>query len=293
MKSLILGTALNYNYSQLQSFLKSLQATSYSGDVVFFVSGTTEETNRKLIEAGVTIIPFTRRKNGLVNSWGRFWQKISWIFALPLSTSFKALIIREITHFMYFRFFLYYNFLRFNYQKYNLVLMTDLRDVYFQDNPFAKIMDENKLMCFQENPHVAIKDCTMNSEWLSTILGSNAIKDIGHLPILCAGTIMGSVETVLEFLEIFIHWHGRIQILHPNGDQALLNYIVYQIMSKDKIAIFPNNRGSVFTMSSLPKNLVNTNNEGNVIDADGNLIPILHQYDRHPILAKKLVSNLA
>jgi hypothetical protein len=113
---------------------------------------------------------------------------------------------------------------------------------------------------------------------------------LGGQPIACAGTIIGTTDAIREHLtrinRILLEKQDRKAI-----DQAVHNYLVYKEPAA-KLHRFANLGGPVLTMVYIKPKQLQLNGRGQIINSDGSVINALHQYDRHPELARKLFKAL-
>jgi hypothetical protein len=84
------------------------------------------------------------------------------------------------------------------------VLLSDTKDVVFQSNPFVNLPEEF-LYFFTEDTHVSIGQNVFNAEWMMRDYGESVFDQIKDLPIICAGTILGSRNHVLHYLTCLLN----------------------------------------------------------------------------------------
>lgn len=193
------------------------------------------------------------------------------------------------------------------------VLLTDFRDVYFQDHPFAKdhfmkpSFGSNELMVFQETSYV-IHDRykNYNGGWIKDCFGADAVRRMEGYPVSCAGTVMGTARGVKHYLDTVIHAledkiinaeEGTREACKATGaDQAAHNFSIYTglLASDHGFSLMPNGFGAVNTVGGAcspgtdAKGKPNffrpllLNERKQVLNQDGSLSPIVHQFDRCP-----------
>lgn len=249
-KNLVLTILTRYTYRKIEPFFRTLRQTGYDGDVVVFYDEVDDATINSIKKWGVKLIHFN-------------------------SAKFKKQDIKIV----HYRFQLFYDFLKSNYKNYNYVLICDIRDLVFQKNPF----DYNKFLkinYFCENKK--IKDCKINSYILVRSGGEAALKKYGDNLISCAGTTIGDSKTILDYLKLMSK-----NIVSGNPiDQGQHNFFLYSgkfPFSK----CFHNFEGPVLTVSGLKTGQLKFNPDSQVVDKEGFVINIVHQYDRDPVLFKK------
>lgn len=164
------------------------------------------------------------------------------------------------------------------------ILLTDVRDVIFQRNPFED--DVLGLELYLEDPSSLLSDGGYNEEWLVNLYGRQWVAEHGSRVVSCAGTTIGTRAAILQYLwamsrEISSHWS-------PLGyrDQAVHNYLLYSA-GFPGAKVVANGNGRTQTMGRMAD--ITRDVAGTVLNSDGSVPAILHQYDRHPQLAKDLV----
>jgi len=92
-----------------------------------------------------------------------------------------------------------------NRVKYKRVMLADVRDTYFQQNPFSTIFPsgddgDSGLYVFSEDSKIAA--CSWNSGWIRDCFGNSTLALIGNESIICSGITMGSTEVVYNYVTI-------------------------------------------------------------------------------------------
>jgi hypothetical protein len=184
------------------------------------------------------------------------------------------------------RFKFFYEFLKKN--KFNNVFCCDSRDVYFQSNPFD-FQYKAGINFFLEDKK--IKDCPINSKWIIRSYGKKIFDEIGEEIILCAGTVMGTHEKIIEYLGLVhkqiseVKYKKRLKYLltfRPDKegrgvDQGHANYLVRKNFIKD-CSFSPNSQGPVATIYYLKKILFDKNLQ--LLNSSRKPYAVVHQYDK-------------
>jgi hypothetical protein len=177
------------------------------------------------------------------------------------------------------RYPLYYLYLARHQDKYARVMLSDVRDVVFQRDPFD-FEFEAGLYFFLEDDREPIKNCPYNSMWLRTGYGEDTLRELGEEVASCSGTTIGRTAAVMQYLELMVDHMLRLKS-HPAGiDQGVHNYLLYKNEIQD-VTLVPNRRGPVFTMGKTVDLQTPFDAEGFVLNQDGTVAHVLHQYDRH------------
>jgi hypothetical protein len=183
----------------------------------------------------------------------------------------------------------------------NKILIMDMNDAIFQENPF-NINTNGKLYCACEKtsynfyPNDIYKNnlnsmkinvnwmnmCSNNDQPLITPqIECNNLVEFNNLNlteqyiynkyIICSGTILGEYNNVMNLLNWGCNMLG--------ADQGLLNIYVYLINPNDCLVI-PLNDSEILTMDSVEFNQLKFNDEGKIVNNNGQIYSICHQIDR-------------
>lgn len=262
-KNLILGVIDNYGFDQLKKFVYSIRQTSFDGDIVFFT--------------GPSISPLTIR---LLKKYRIQLEFFPGVTTLPTGNIAGARfkLPQPVNYFNY-RHYLYYDFLQRNKGVYEKVLLADIRDVYFQDDPFSFEMG-NALYCAIEGPRV-IRDCSYNGRWMKFIYGETVLEQLGGNRISCAGSTWGREAAMNDYLVRMLQEIEKLPDAKTAIDQAIHNYLIYT-NALPALEFLYNDGGVILTLS-YEKNY-RINDQGEVLVADDRLVKMLHQFDRYPDL---------
>ncbi|GAB3921102.1 hypothetical protein [Mucilaginibacter myungsuensis] len=299
-KNLILGTGTNYKYEDLQNFVVSLKRIHFDGEVVILVSsGIDEYTKTKLqadgvhlIYAGDNYLKFSKR---YANS--RLWKVHYPIHKLIFSLLNKRKDnLRSLNNYVKrfhlisgSRYCFYHDFLAANIARFDNVLLTDVRDVVFQSDPFKDLHVDQALKFYCEDK--SIGDSFYTAYWIKHAFGAKALAQIKDHTSICSGTTMGSAGNILFYLEQMIRTQARITagLTGLGGfDQGVHNYLIYNNYFPNS-TVLTNIEGEVATLSD-PRS-VSLNTEQELTDSIGRVIPVIHQYDRMPELKFKAIAR--
>jgi hypothetical protein len=218
--------------------------------------------------------------------------------ALPASAagrrSAAAWVGRFFHHIACSRYFYYLSFLRAHAAEFDRAMLTDVRDVIFQRDPFDW-RSPAPLQFFLEHRAVTIGTQSGNALWVRNAYGEAELARIGHQRVSCSGITFGTTGGMLGYLAAMTDELVRAtpRIAGFDGyDQGVHNHLVWS-------GAFPaaelkeNGRGPVLTMHGVPASEFRQNERGELIDDDNAIVPVLHQYDRHPPLRDALLARLA
>lgn len=180
------------------------------------------------------------------------------------------------------RFIAYNEFLAQNIH-YTYILHTDLRDVFFQLNPFNFLI-KTKITLSLEN--LPLKDQNWNMTSLQYLYSEETINSIKNNIIICSGIFGAPRNLFLQLCEKIVAEYNIIyKGIYTEGlDQPILNKIVYfdNFLNNDIIFLGINDNFCInlhlYGVDGLFKNIINIH-ENTVFNKTG-LYSIVHQYDR-------------
>jgi hypothetical protein len=185
------------------------------------------------------------------------------------------------------RYCYYYDYLILNKEKYELVLITDVRDVVFQADPFSENTGKNFLKFYAEENFIA--DSFYTSYWIKHAFGSNALSIVKSKISLCSGTTIGSVNQILVYLTGMIKTLAKITpgLTGLGGfDQGVHNYLVHNNFFPQSTLV-KNIEGEVATLGEITSPLLNDDME--LVNKSNKVVPIVHQFNRLPDLRLKVL----
>lgn len=272
MNDLIIGIAIGYDFQAMNNWIKSLLQCGFKGRKVLILGGVTEETIEKVTASGIEVE----------------------VFDVP-DGYVSALIVVD-------RFLILHSFLA-EQNNIRYVIMTDVRDVVFQNNPsdfldsVERVPEVGLIVSSEE---IKYRDETWSNENLN-----NSFPDVAFgmqdRTIYNAGVIAGKPEYLSDMaLQIFLlSKHNPIS----NPDQTAMNILLSSRVWSD-VTRFSDHHdawalqaGTVLDpkkktqyQSKLMDSNVSITSNGRVVNSRHSEFFILHQYDRVPDL-KALVDN--
>ena len=245
-KSAVLGLATGYDREVYEGFVGSLRATGFSGHIILAIAKDAPlDVVSYLSEQNVTTKIVERAEKCTYN--GTIGEK-----GVPIdmqqSTEWKCPKEYPDYKITWARFLYYRDWLKDCPSCSDGVMLTDVRDAFFQRDPFATAVERNQvhpLMVFQESPDID------NEHWLIDwpITACRKHK-IGKTPMLCSGSVMGSREGILDYIDVmeeeFKYWMQRenCRIDNKADDQSVHNYLYYTNRFKNAVSI-PHRQGPI------------------------------------------------
>jgi hypothetical protein len=257
-KNLIIGGFTNYEINQLKPWVLSAKEVAGDNDVVLVAGRTTEETVKWLANQGVVVIPMAQSEN------------------VPIHVL---------------RFLSIYEYLRQNWARYRFVVTTDVKDVYFQKDPFEIMNGLNitgsKLVIASEG--LKYKDEPWGDDNLKQAYGPYVYEQFKNNIIYNVGTFGGTSEYVKDM--VFNIFTNAINRPIPICDQAVFNVLIGTQPFKDicvSTDYWACEAGTVADPSKIEQFKPNllcyepVFKDGVVSTYDGHVFAIVHQYDRVP-----------
>jgi hypothetical protein len=286
-KKLILGLLSGLSLEQTKPFFLSLEKAGYRGDVCMVVSELGTATQAFLRARRVQLVPLP--KAFLRRFTAGAARRPGYLLPRPMRAPFHHQLAPAYMHPQCARYFFYQSYLQECGGSYSQVMLADVRDVLFQADPFGFEMPDG-LGVFFEDGSRNIGACPVNSRVMSQAFGRATLREMSGLPIACPGTTIGTGAAIREYLA------GVTRILceikHRKAvDKAVHNFWVHKTPPA-KLHRFENFSGPVLTLGYVDPARLQFNDRGQIINPAGHVINTLHQYDRHPALAQKLLSAL-
>jgi hypothetical protein len=175
------------------------------------------------------------------------------------------------------------------------VLLADSRDVIFQRDPFTIPADRSRpLDVFMEDYLRTFGNSGINQGHVVPCFGADVVRRIfltPPRPVSCSGVTMGSYDATVAYLdgmwsEMTMPRYSAQCLQH---DQAFHNYLLWSgrlSRSVGGVRAHSNEEGPVTTIG-WPQHLYR-DRFGRVLNRNGTLVHIVHQYDRR----KRLVASL-
>ena len=202
------------------------------------------------------------------------------------------------------------------YSSSTLIMITDMRDVLFQSNPFTYMTDRwappvSQLVVFLESfPNKVIERCPFNRGWIVNCYGDEALKMIGLNTVSCSGISIGSRDAILLYsylihkqLDPVVRWGSEVGIHKTNNacistgmDQGFHNWLIFSgtLDPFMDITIFKQGEGPVNTIGSFFGGRIQLKfnlSEWGIVKGEvgkqafynwnGDLSPVVHQFDRY------------
>ncbi len=163
------------------------------------------------------------------------------------------------------------------------VLITDVRDVVFQGSIFDPPVKD--LEVFAEGNGITMSEHAFNWRYGEALVGRDVSSIMDEQVPLCAGTIVGRASKVAALCRTML-FLSAIPRSGRGGafgaDQAALNVAVHFGLVEAGVQL---NYGRVATLGWQDNVSAQATKDGLILNPDGSMSPIVHQYDRRSDLA--------
>lgn len=313
----ILVFAEGYDLSIYLSFIESLANTGYSGDVVFSISNESKlkpgvkeyllsKTNSQS-DKGVNIIAYEvewtcfKKSGESARGSGEGMNncKMANVFGdaagNPIDDPREPRPVATARYELYWIWSL-------QYRKESWLMLLDVRDVWFQLDPFEQVNARGKvsgeLHLFGENAEaVRIGTSTYNKNWLMNAYGKNNVSPYFEEPVICSGSTMGNQDAIETYLRAMVAQFDATSCKMKGCDQGFHNYLYYSgqlgkvddettsVGAISKLLVYEQGKGVINNLGALRTKPLK---EWGMYDADKELVlnwdgstsPVAHQYDR-------------
>jgi hypothetical protein len=309
--TVVMGAAIGLTRDQVRPFLISLNNSGYRGQTVLFVHrALADELRHDPAATQVTLVrvtqwlPFklrlTERPRVLRLLW-RLFQRT--LFAAlkslqrvsvggELALRLRDALARVIYPPMDSRFLLYSRYLRLN--PHSHALLTDVRDVLFQNDPFAHLPATGLAVSLETDGYTVASE-PHNAEWVARAYGPDMLARIGAHRVSCVGVTSGDREAILRYLSLF---SDQLLALSPReagvaGADTAIHNVLLRTGRLGPVHELEPLASPVATLNEIEESALSLGPTGLLLNRDGGEVSVLHQYDRLPGLRARLLQTLA
>ncbi|MCA9186696.1 MAG: hypothetical protein R3E01_08700 [Pirellulaceae bacterium] len=283
----ILGFAEGYGIEQLEMFVTSLRRTSFAGKAALFVDhNLPKDVGRYLQDHDIQAVraPWKRTIYRYVRKANALQRQIRGTYYSP--TQFAQDYLHQDSTMA--RYAFYKQWLTAHGRHCENVLFTDVRDVVFQCDPFAQPVEDE--ICLFAEPGPTIVNSGATAKWLRRSYGAAVVEQLADRPVICAGVMCGTRDGMLRLVNKLTavmakapsFWSLRFGL-----DQAALNLWVHT-HDVPGLTVFPHLEGRIAHLAWADSSTLKLNDDGQVVGEFGQVVPLLHQYDRHPRLNEQV-----
>ena len=185
------------------------------------------------------------------------------------------------------RWSLYRRFLAERAPEFDRVLMVDLRDVFFQGDPFPGV-GPDVVTAYLEEGNMTVHDSKWNSSAMRRAFGREGLAKWGHLRVSCSGVVSGGIAPVRAYLDAFARLLPEVRTPDHGTDQAAHIRLVHEDMAS-LVCLCGNREGDAVQLAGVGNaDSIARDSRGRLLNDAGMPFAILHQFDRHPALHAQL-----
>ena len=299
----ILGVTWRFGAESVGAFVRSARCSGYNGKLVLFAAGTAPadvaamrrtcdvievdgEYPPLLPASLVWLLTHFKTTRGLRRHYPRAFRAVGRLLRVGPGSAKATDLEYRLQGLQSLRYRHYLAYLE-AHPEVEVAMISDVRDVVFQGDPFV---DVRGLEVYMEEPGTAFAHRGFNRTWIEDLYGA-AVRDemVGKLAS-CSGVTIGSRAEMLAYLRAMDAEVSRHLIPMGPHDQGVHNYLLHS-------GAFPfaqqiqNGSGRVATLSLLDD--IRLDESGRVLNPDGTVPAVVHQYDRFGWLADAIHRRLA
>lgn len=239
----VIAMAEGYTADQVAPFVDSLRATGYEGDIVLMMSRPDTSLDQMASRQRVKIVLLTtllptsafvsrvarsvvfrlgRRRLPLLPAMmvlPRVWDRVRRGRSRARATAVAHMLPVALARYAYYQAYI---------QRWpaDRILLSDVRDVLFQDDPVTALGDGTLLSVFAEDPRMTIGACPYNRAWLEVAYGTATVERVADARIICSGVTFGRIGAVDQYLAAMLQEFTRIRGAAVGTDQSCHNVII-------------------------------------------------------------------
>ena len=251
--NVIFTTCVGYEVPHLRPFVESCRR-HFAGEVYAFVGRLSEEA-------------------------------LNYLYRFNIKTIEIGTLYHDLDQMILGRFVCFFDFIVSSRLEFDHCLFLDMRDVFFQSDAFKEMSASVYLKAYTSDKTFG-RDKT-EQQWMLQAYGPDILASLMSKRVLCAGTTLASFAGALQYLKFMVEASKQFSVRYFGLDESIHNVVIYKYMqSNAEIGI--NRLSDVQTMNLQEQ--FRFNDSWQVINDDGKICPILHQYDRHEPLRRLVYS---
>jgi hypothetical protein len=300
MKKAIITFGVGYQFEDIRYFLESCKKYCPNAEIYMYVGKNYKQLKKEcikfenlhLIQYKESLVPKLIAKAfsfmpSMQRNYATILQKLYVNSTLP--KHHLQLVATPLLQFMVKRFFVIENLMK--QLPHDLFMLTDLRDVLLQSDPFIGI-NQNTIITGIEP--IKIHESEMNARWIKNTFNENILNSLKNFQVACAGVTVGSRKAIAQYVKemndhVMKNLPKIIGMLGP--DQGIHIFLFYKGLAGLDTHLQSNGTGSIATLhySTLDEFESHAGLLNNKVQKK---LAVIHQYDRHPSLAAELRTSL-
>ena len=268
MENLILSI-VNKDYSDLDRFFISLIDSGYRGHTCIFAGPNSDPVLMdKLAADGIEII--------------RFETTFPYV-SDPHPDNFSSLPDPIILY--NYRYFLYYDYLLKNPGRFTNVLLSDIRDVVFQRDPFEIITTDALYIALENN---TVDGCEYTKSWIQAGYEPAVVDEVKSMTLSCSGTTLGPTAHVQRYLKAMIMEMPKLRDAYHCFCQGIHNVLLHTGQLEPTVRL-TNQDGRIMTVGIYQDpDQLHYDKKGYMLGKGSERSYIVHQFDRHLAITLQL-----
>ncbi|MCX7376732.1 MAG: glycosyltransferase 61 family protein [Alphaproteobacteria bacterium] len=243
-KNLVLGLCTGYTFDKIEAFIASLFSLGSNIDLCLFSRDMDAVFDKAVTRFGIRVCD-------------------------------PSPYLDTDVHPMISRFTMYRDFLDKHGDRYSQVLLTDIRDVLFQTDPFATTR-ERPVYFAAEDIRLGTND--VNAMWVREVAGDAVVQAIADQPVSCAGTTIGTVVGIRAYLDEMCRLFDVMTFdKRRNYDQGVHNVLASKI--RPEWGMLDADDRVINTVGCTSADRITIVDD--TVLVDGRIPPVIHQWDRH------------
>lgn len=295
-RSLVLGAHTALPAASVEPFARSLRATGFEGRLVIFAGrcdGTELHSLRELADEVIELDAEYPAPPALVlgvlrlvRSTRGLRRLYAFLFAAAARLVGKdgwSRLEYHLEGLQSLRYVHYRHYIESLESELDAVLLTDLRDVVFQGDPLAEAPQSLEL--YLEDASVRIGAEAFNTRWIRDLYGESEVVRLRDKVASCSGTVVATRAGALGYLAAMSGEVAKYRRPMGSHDQGVHNVLLHRD-AFPATTVVPNGRGRVLTlgrMEAWPEAP-----DGTVLNEDGSVPAVIHQWDRHAELVERI-----
>lgn len=294
-EDLILGAATGYQVEQMHMFLQSLVRIGFCGQLVLFIHKKEEAVLKKYLNEqapSLTVDLVCVRSIREHIKWTRSCIK-------RLFSMLPAEVVPELKRKMLkfhgrphvARYFHYADYLA-GCAGCCHVLLSDVRDVVFQEDPFKGVT--SGLYLGMESDELTIATEPFDRDWILDAYGEDVLRKIGDMQISCSGVTLGDLSSIRRYVDLIIRESLGIPFRKMKKkiyDQAFHNKLLH-FNELGQVKLCQPLESRIATLGCMKTEKFVLSDQGHLLNMDGTVASIVHQYDRHDALVSAFKASL-
>ncbi len=300
----VMGAIWRMQAEHVRPFADTLRRTGFAGRTVLFVAHTDPATVAELqaladevvvverpttagLRVAVRLLRAFKTTRGLRRHFPQVFAAVVRLAPSSRRRQWWESLEFELQGLQSLRYSVYRDYLERHGDELDGAMIADIRDVVFQADPFVD--GTQGLRVFLEKPGNELFRPGFNRTWGHDLYFAEW-DSIASSRVSCSGVTLGDAASMTRYVATMATEIASVTIPMGPHDQAAHNWLLYN-GRLDPVTMIENGTGEVFTVDL--HRCPALDDHGRVINADGSVPAVVHQYDRHAALVEALAPSPA